>query len=997
MIKEFDIKFNKHFSLTPNNNVGGKDLNDIKAPGAYGGLNCTNAPDSNYIELFVTKHTDDWIVQECKTIDLVIFLRACRNEIWGPWKELDNVECNTSHTHPNATTVTSGFMSYEDKIKMGTLTPFPNSINANIIAINDNREFATKVEKKQWHAKSEFDGKYDSLIGKPDTYSAVWVGDEPPENTRSLWVNFDDEDDDAVVTGNILTEIRSQLSEFGLTVADLTHALKKEMDSGYFGNKEPAFDGPVEKDPLYTYNDNPYAGTIGAMVIRRGNKEDLMKEVIMEGQFAFCLDTEELYIGNKGTVRLIAKVGGAGGSGGGNVTGEYIMLETPDRQYFRISLDNSGGVHIIHGDAYFEKAPDVSESSRFKGLLINHVFGGGTKKVNKSIVSHSFIELYNNTDLRINLKGLSLQVADNMEPWQTLELVGLVQPRSSFLIRCSELTNIDTQNPRLIIDKFDMDWGIEISDMGYKTYLTVGIEPSSYPNPSNINGNGALAPGYIDLLGVGGDSVGQPVDGYEKAYLNVANRNTSVHRIDFRDKEDNKLDCEALDWNQVDTDIYRPRCSADGKWDVHYDKVKQSPYRPMIVNMGFAKKGDTDRTFSWQSFSSIGYVKWRKVGERKFKQQESAILTIRHGDGDVIRHSVIVRNFTPGIYEYMVGDEGRWSDLYEFEVKVPKNTDPIRFIQITDQQAVIEYDYQVWKHANSFITDNEHYDFIINSGDISDSANKVYEWRYYYEYSKYNISNYPHMSTCGNNDLVNKKYPDAFNYYSTVEDPFMPSVYSWNYGYIHFVVVNSNVAVKTDAGELQPTPIEPQLEWLEEDLNKPENKKRWTIVIIHEAPYTIIRNSKLEKFHTVFAKHKVDLVMCGHHHMYSRSHGMGPFNADKSDNVLSRAALYKTGDGIVIDPERRVMTNGGVVYIMCQATGSKLQGKTTPEVDNLAHWRGNYFRDFDPSYVMYNITYDEIQMNAFKINNLFPLIDMDLIKHPLVKEERDSITIRKKV
>lgn len=822
--------------------------------------------------------------------------------------------------------------------------------------------------------------------------SSYHIGSEEPLDKDLLWIDSADEEiNDDLIQSDKFDEFRHVLSNMTNEIRDINYILNHKLDSGYFLDKEPAWDGEIKDSPLKTYNDNPYAGNVNAVTLKRGYKVDLLNPdlILMEGELAFCLDTEELYIGNKGSKRLLGKVGGSSGGDSGNVTAEYIVLETPDRQLYRIYLDNSGKVHIMNGDAFTEKDPDKSETARFKGLIINHVFGGGEVRKNKSPVTHSFIELYNTTDNKINLKGLSLQVAANGEKWQVLELFGIINPRSSFLVRCSEITSKDAVYPRLIIDDYDQDWPIEIDSSGYKVYLSIGLAPSTYENPANINSNGATAEGYIDLIGVGGDQ-NQPIDGYETAYLNVANNYTSVHRIDFNDSNNNLLDCEALNWNEADTAIYRPRCLKDGKWDIHYDKMKLEPFKPMLINVGFGEKGDTTRTFTWQTVrTKQGYVKYRKVGERKFRFVESERKLVVHGDIDATCHSAIVRDLDPGEYEYMVGEEGRWSDLYSFEVKVPSESDTIKFLQVSDQQGFTEYEYMAWKHANKYIENNETYDFIINTGDISQNANKSYEWRYYYEYSKLNISNTMHMTCCGNNDLINKQDPTAFTYYSTCENSAMPSVHSWDYGYIHFICVNSNINYGF-------TPIDAQIEWLKQDFQKVKQRPkqpRWIIAYMHESPYTIIRKKSLEKFHTVFAENGVDLVLCGHHHMYSRSHGMGPFGEDGSDTVISWGDRYEI-DQIPVDPSKRVLRDGGVVYIMSQATGYKLKGKTEPTSEALAAWRGNSFRDSDPSYVMFTVDREKIQMNAYKIINILPM--ETVYPDPPVKVERDTLQIVKR-
>ena len=44
---------------------------------------------------------------------------------------------------------------------------------------------------------------------------------------------------------------------------------------------------------------------------------------------------------------------------------------------------------------------------------------------------------------------------------------------------------------------------------------------------------------------------------------------------------------------------------------------------------------------------------------------------------------------------------------------------------------------------------NTDYDLHINTGDISQNANRSFEWRYYFKYSNEYTRNMCHMITCG--------------------------------------------------------------------------------------------------------------------------------------------------------------------------------------------------------------------------------------------------------
>ena len=73
----------------------------------------------------------------------------------------------------------------------------------------------------------------------------------------------------------------------------------------------------------------------------------------------------------------------------------------------------------------------------------------------------------------------------------------------------------------------------------------------------------------------------------------------------------------------------------------------------------------------------------------------------------------------------------------------------------TDEQGFTEYEYKAVKTACDAI---EHYEYSngtpnfdchLNTGDISQNANRPQEWRYYYKYHEDNLKNMPHILNCG--------------------------------------------------------------------------------------------------------------------------------------------------------------------------------------------------------------------------------------------------------
>ena len=131
----------------------------------------------------------------------------------------------------------------------------------------------------------------------------------------------------------------------------------------------------------------------------------------------------------------------------------------------------------------------------------------------------------------------------------------------------------------------------------------------------------------------------------------------------------------------------------------------------------------------------------------------------------------------------------------------------------------------------------------------------------------------PHVISCGNNDLIDKKYSDAFNYYITAENQFANSVYSFDLGFTHFVVLNSNtdstyVNGVGSVGGYESTDafLEAQAQWLDTHLTEVEarpTKPRWVIVIAHLSAFTVGRTKRLQRWVAPVEKHKVDMFLCG--------------------------------------------------------------------------------------------------------------------------------------
>lgn len=756
---------------------------------------------------------------------------------------------------------------------------------------------------------------------------------------------------------------------------------------------------PDNPDFNYTFLGTDEETFIHHVQVRRGYKADLavLDPPLFEGEFAFCIDTNELYIGNRGIPKL---VGGneSSASGGGNLTGKYLELESDNNEKYRVIVDDDGNLHVDNILADTAIPPSTTEASIYAGLIIRHVYGGGVKDCGGTVCSHSFIELYNNSTFQKNLNGLSIQYAELGGTWKVKSLRGIIPPYHSFLIRCAQHSDMNLTSVRFKIKDYDMSWpSCAISDRGFKIYLGIGVDPIENSNPYNINGAGMLQPGYIDLFGVGGITETDngvisddfPIDASEFAFVYCVNKNRSAERRcniassakanEFADTGKNSVDIRSINLKSAPVEIFRPRCLKDGRLDSYYDKISLQDY-PMCINMGYGKDGNTTRTFAWQTLTTHkGYIKYKSINGTAWMTKRSTIKHIGHPDCDATVHNVILYNLEPGKYVYKVGSESCWSDEYEFEVKVPTNSDTIKILWTSDQQGWNEHEYKSWGIMYDAIkqyTNNEH-DFMINTGDISQNGGgHAYEWRYYYDFAP-DIPCKCHMTTCGNNDLTytpetdKKDNPEAFTWYTCIDRPAYTSCYSWDYGYCHFICLNSNTMSANSSIALE------QVAWLEQDLARPEvQAQRWRIVYMHEPVYAHTRSKLLDCFITPMANGNVDLCIGGHHHRYTRCKRMGALGPNKENN----------------------QSPTGFYSLMINACGYKLDGKTAPASNN-----SEYMDVYDdakvPNFGRLEITYNQISFKAYKIYDVVPFTltpygDNSDTKVPRI-EQFDSLIITK--
>lgn len=727
-----------------------------------------------------------------------------------------------------------------------------------------------------------------------------------------------------------------------------------------------------------------------------------------------------------------------------------IEMSSDDGSLYTMKMKNNGELEIYPSEVDTAPLPSDGDNTLYDGLIINQIYGGGTALVDTPI-SHGFIELYNMSPSTINLRGIYLWYRAKSGSWQSLALRGIIPSRHSFLVRCQQHNDINASCVVCPIEHFDQEWDIKLTDKGFSCHLTVGNEvPDDNPvrNTKDVNGNITYTNGtYIDLIGAGGDEAkGESIWAYETYYWYGMNNHSSCRRCDFansggyivgtnkKSKGNNQGDCEIVDYNKSIISYYRPRSLKDGFWNEFDANPRLKQYYPNTLNIMYGENGATTRTFTFQtSLTDEGFIKYRKQGTITWEIAETKRQIINHVDGQYTLHKAIITGLVNGIYEYKVGFDGCWSEDEWFEVKDHADNSAINILWTTDEQSWSNDEYLAYRTAMQYIEKNEIFESRLDTGDVSQNANRTFEWDSFCRYSGKATKNMCTFLTCGNNDLIEKKFSDAFNYYTTPENQVYNSVYSWDLGFTHFISLNSNTdstyvdGIGSIGGFADTNAfLQAQCEWLDAhmtEVNARTTKPKWVIVYMHLSPFTVSRASRLQRFIPVFEKYKIPLVLCGHNHAYSRSkalytgyNGTDIYNdyQDANGVVLSKAQVESRGADETSINKVEDLANG-THYVMMNATGFKLTGKEKivslpndglrgdPAHDNGSGqpwwYKENVCRTTtQPTYGMISITPDEISIKIYQIN---AILETDVNKNIKVKEYdgtqtkylHDSLTI----
>ncbi|MNW25225.1 Alkaline phosphatase precursor [compost metagenome] len=346
-----------------------------------------------------------------------------------------------------------------------------------------------------------------------------------------------------------------------------------------------------------------------------------------------------------------------------------------------------------------------------------------------------------------------------------------------------------------------------------------------------------------------------------------------------------------------------PKTNRSFAWYTKYDKPENAP-----VN---AKDSIVEIVPAGGKFDSPDVIRF--VGE----PEDTKVLDLKITNstrGSFISHKVLATGLIPGTsYRYRVGSDDNWSDVGTFTTEA-ENEQEYEFLYMTDSQGANTRDYEVW--ADTLGQGLDKYPdskFLVMTGDMVDAGALEYQWLDYFEKPQDKLLNLPLMAAVGNHEgPYNDNYYYHFYYPNdSIDDPLPPgSVYSYDYGDAHFMVINT-----MDMGwdNRQRESFKQQIEWLKREVAQTD--KKWKVVAFHKAIYSVGGHSDEAEIYElrdmlvpVFDELGIDVVLQGHDHTYMRSYQM------YGDKAVAAGEMDANGNPVNPD---------GTMYIVNNSAGTK--------------------------------------------------------------------------
>lgn len=385
---------------------------------------------------------------------------------------------------------------------------------------------------------------------------------------------------------------------------------------------------------------------------------------------------------------------------------------------------------------------------------------------------------------------------------------------------------------------------------------------------------------------------------------------------------------------------------------------------PESIALTWADDTRTTQAITWQTPDlTLNQVQYIPAGVRSdFSLTAKKVTAQREylpetGDTTAV-YSVKLTDLKPGTrYFYRIGNGKAWNAVHSFQTAGAAVTQ-FKFLIFGDSQSD---SYDTWR-TTLHQAYKVHPDavFFTNTGDLVNVGNDFSEWKKWFAASQGIVDTIPAMPLTGNHEMYTPQWkvntPPAlftaqFQLPPNGPDTLKEQVYSFDYGNVHFVMLDSQ---EREEQLFIPDMLVKQQEWLEKDLSLTD--KPWKVIFLHRPPYhsrSAMSNDKIrEAFVPILDKYHADVVFSGHEHVYARTYPL------YADTIASR-------------------TVQGTVYITTGRSGTKAHDRGEANL-----WHEILYNPADqPNYLSVQVSGDTMSVKVWKQNG--ELIDDWYINKPM--------------
>lgn len=324
-----------------------------------------------------------------------------------------------------------------------------------------------------------------------------------------------------------------------------------------------------------------------------------------------------------------------------------------------------------------------------------------------------------------------------------------------------------------------------------------------------------------------------------------------------------------------------------------WSQADGNPYIPMQVpdriNLTVTKDPSTSAAVTWRTSAEVkeafaeivrADANPRSVNKaERFTARTEILITNDGGHKEqtwkgvtAAYHSIVFYNLDPNtVYSYRVGSGALWSEWFQFKTTSDQN-DKFSFLYFGDAQTGMR---SMWsKVIRQAYAQSPNAKLMLHAGDLINRSTRDEEWGEWFEAGSFIHATVRNMPSPGNHEYgrgdeaedISPFWRAQFTLPENGPKGLEESAYYTDIQGVRFISLDSYPVEDLERY------IKCQVVWLDSLLSYNPNK--WTCVVFHHPIFSVkaTRDNKRmrEAFKPLFDKYKVDLVLQGHDHAYTR-------------------------------------------------------------------------------------------------------------------------------